>query len=190
MSVDELLAQDFGTIADVVRAQAAALGDKPALVDARRSLSYAGLDALMDRIAAALQRDGVRKAFMLASCVGGAVTIAFCAYVEPRSAAWLLGVAGLFFGITTAMLYSIGPILAGARAAGRWAGAQNLCGQLAGVLAPWITGKIIDRTGGYSLAFAISAVMLVLAMVAFGVIIRRIEPVEWPEQTVTVERVA
>ena len=32
----------------------------PALIDARRTLDYGELDALMDRIAAALQRDGVR----------------------------------------------------------------------------------------------------------------------------------
>ena len=50
MSAEELLAQDFGTIADVIRAQAAELGDKPALVDAKRTLSYAGLDALMDQL--------------------------------------------------------------------------------------------------------------------------------------------
>ena len=73
MSAEELLAQDFGTIADVIRAQAAELGDKPALVDARRTLSYAGLDALMDRIAAALQRDGVGQADVVAICASSSV---------------------------------------------------------------------------------------------------------------------
>jgi acyl-CoA synthetase (AMP-forming)/AMP-acid ligase II len=73
MSAEELLAQDFGTIADVIRAQAAELGDKPALVDAKRTLSYAGLDALMDRIAAALQRDGVGKADVAAICASSSV---------------------------------------------------------------------------------------------------------------------
>ena len=62
MSAEELLAQDFGTLADVIREQAGELGAKPALVDARRTMSYAELDALMDRIAAALQRDGVGRA--------------------------------------------------------------------------------------------------------------------------------
>lgn len=69
-------------------------------------------------------------------------------------------------------------------------GRAELCGQLAGVLAPWLTGKIVDRTGGYSLAFVIYAATLLRAMVAWGVIIRHIEPVAWPEQAVTVERVA
>jgi acyl-CoA synthetase (AMP-forming)/AMP-acid ligase II len=68
MSVEALLSQDFGTLADVVREQAKALKDKLALVDAKRTVSYAELDALMDRIATALQRDGVGKAEVAAIC--------------------------------------------------------------------------------------------------------------------------
>jgi long-chain acyl-CoA synthetase len=68
MSAEDLLAQDFGTLADVIREQARELKAKPALVDARRTISYAELDALMDRIAAGLQRDGVGKADVAAIC--------------------------------------------------------------------------------------------------------------------------
>ncbi|MGH6964944.1 MAG: class I adenylate-forming enzyme family protein [Phenylobacterium sp.] len=68
MSAEDLLAQDFGTLADVIREQARELKTKPALVDAKRIISYAELDALMDRIAAALQRDGVGKAEVAAIC--------------------------------------------------------------------------------------------------------------------------
>ncbi|MFN4175618.1 class I adenylate-forming enzyme family protein [Phenylobacterium sp.] len=68
MTPEELLSQDFGTMADVIRAQAAVLKDKPALVDPRRVITYAELDALMDRIATALQRDGVDKAEVAAIC--------------------------------------------------------------------------------------------------------------------------
>ncbi|MDP3855963.1 class I adenylate-forming enzyme family protein [Phenylobacterium sp.] len=68
MSAEELLTQDFGTLADVIRAQAQALGAKPALVDANRTISYAELDELMDRVAAALQREGVGRADVAAAC--------------------------------------------------------------------------------------------------------------------------
>ena len=68
MSVEELMSQEFGTLADVIRAQAAELKDKPALIDANRIISYAELDELMDRIAVALQRDGVGKADVAAVC--------------------------------------------------------------------------------------------------------------------------
>jgi len=68
MSVEELLTQDFGTLADVVAAQAREQGAKPALIDAARTISYAELDELMDRIAVALQREGVGKADVAAIC--------------------------------------------------------------------------------------------------------------------------
>ena len=51
MSVEQILAQDFGTLADVIREQAREQGAKPALVDARRTLSYAELDALRELLA-------------------------------------------------------------------------------------------------------------------------------------------
>ncbi|PZQ63956.1 MAG: 4-coumarate--CoA ligase [Phenylobacterium zucineum] len=76
MTVEELLSQDFGTLADVLRAQAAAQPAKPALVDAKRTLAYGALDALMDRIAASLQRDGVGKAQVAAICATTSVEYA------------------------------------------------------------------------------------------------------------------
>ena len=48
----------------------------PALIDARRTLDYGGLDALMDRIAAALQRDGVRPQEAIAVCASASVEYA------------------------------------------------------------------------------------------------------------------
>ena len=56
----EMLASDFATLPDLIRAHAAKRGDKVALADASGELDYASLDALMDRIAAALQRDGLK----------------------------------------------------------------------------------------------------------------------------------
>jgi long-chain acyl-CoA synthetase len=73
VTVEELMSQDFGTIAEVIRAQAEALQDKPALVDAKRVMSYAELDQTMDRIAVALQRDGVGQADVAAICASSSV---------------------------------------------------------------------------------------------------------------------
>ncbi len=57
----------------------------------------------------------VRKTFMLTSMAGAALTIAGCAYVEPRNAIWLLFLAGVFFGFATPMIFAIGATLAGPR---------------------------------------------------------------------------
>ncbi|MGY2732713.1 class I adenylate-forming enzyme family protein [Sphingomonas sp. UYP23] len=61
MTAAEMLAGDFATLPDLIRAHAAEQGDKVALAEAGGELDYASLDALMDRIATALQRDGVRQ---------------------------------------------------------------------------------------------------------------------------------
>ena len=59
MSVETLLASDFATLPELIRAHAEERPDHPALVEGDDILTYSGLAVLMDRIAAALQRDGV-----------------------------------------------------------------------------------------------------------------------------------
>jgi len=150
-----------------------------------------GIYALVTALAGALSdrwiRHGgsatlVRKTFALASGLGAALTIAGSALVEPRSAVWLLGMAGVFFGLSTPTMFAMTGTLAGPRAAGRWSGAQNVAGQLAGILAPVVTGLIVDRTGRFSWAFVVAAAVSLLATVAWGLVIRRVETVNWPDE--------
>ena len=65
---DDLMAQPFATMPDLIRAHAASRPDHPAVVDGDRMLTFAGLDALIDRAAVALQRDGVRRLDTVAIC--------------------------------------------------------------------------------------------------------------------------
>lgn len=67
MSTAALLDRDFATLSDMVRGWGAEQPAKPAIADPARSLTWAELDALADRIAARLQADGVER--------GGAVAI-------------------------------------------------------------------------------------------------------------------
>jgi long-chain acyl-CoA synthetase len=82
----------FRAIADLIRDHARARPDKLALVQGENQLSYAALDALMDRVAASLQRDGIapREA------------IAICGSASPLYAAIFLG--ALRAGIAVAPL--------------------------------------------------------------------------------------
>jgi len=72
--------------------------------------------------------------------------------------------------------------------AGQWMGIQNLVGNLAGVIAPALTGFVVDRTGEYYWAFAIAAGVALLGSLAFGVLIPRIEPVAWHVDPVRVQK--
>jgi len=61
MTSADMLASDFATLPDLISAHAIERGSKAALIDASGAMDYRRLDRLMDRIAAALQRYGVRQ---------------------------------------------------------------------------------------------------------------------------------
>ena len=69
------LASDFATLPDIIRAHGAERGAKTAIVGEDGALSYAALDTAMDRIAAALQRDGL--AHSQAVAIVGAPSVAY-----------------------------------------------------------------------------------------------------------------
>ena len=66
----------FATIADCVRRHAGQAPQRLALTDASSALDYAALDARMDRVAAALQRDGVRPGDVIVVCANTSVDYA------------------------------------------------------------------------------------------------------------------
>jgi acyl-CoA synthetase (AMP-forming)/AMP-acid ligase II len=66
MSIDELLAQESGSIPELIHLHALAEPGHPAVIAGDDRLDFAGLDALMDRVAAALQRDGAGTGSVIA----------------------------------------------------------------------------------------------------------------------------
>jgi acyl-CoA synthetase (AMP-forming)/AMP-acid ligase II len=56
-----MLNSDFATLSDLIAVHARKRGDRTALADDAGTLDYAALDRMMNRVAAALQRDGVAK---------------------------------------------------------------------------------------------------------------------------------
>ena len=76
MTAANILQSDFGAVADLIAAHAKAQPDAVSLIDERRSITYAELDALMDRVAAALQRDGIKPTEAVAICALSSVDYA------------------------------------------------------------------------------------------------------------------
>jgi len=70
MSSPAPLAAAFGTLSELIRGHAARDPGHAALRQDRRELSYRALDALMDRVAAALQRDDLVPQDTIAICAG------------------------------------------------------------------------------------------------------------------------
>jgi MFS family permease len=82
-------------------------------------------------------------------------------------------------GLMSPGVYAIPQIMAGPAATGRWVGVQNGCGNLAGVLAPLLTGILLDATGHFSSAFILAGGLNVLGLIGWLWVLPRIEPLDW-----------
>ena len=94
---------------------------------------------------------------------------------------WLLA-AGVGCGFMGAGVFAFSQTLAGAQAAGKWTGLQNGFGNFAGITCPWLTGFVVDKTGRFLAAFAITAAVLVLGFIGWVFVIGRVEQVKWKVQ--------
>jgi sugar phosphate permease len=95
-----------------------------------------------------------------------------------------IAVAGLLISSAAAglggfNLYAIGQALSGPRAAGRWIGIQNAFGNIAGIVAPAITGVLIDTSGKYSSAFLVAGLVALIGACSYILMVRRVEPIDW-----------
>ena len=70
MTLDDLLTQPFVSYGELIRLHARQRPDHPALIEGERRVSFATLDAMMDRVAATLQREGIRATQAIAICAG------------------------------------------------------------------------------------------------------------------------
>ncbi len=86
-------------------------------------------------------------------------------------------------GLASPGVYAIPQIMAGPSATGRWVGVQNACGNVAGILAPWITGMLIDATGSFDSAFLLAAIINLLGLVGWLWILPPVAPVRWRTRT-------
>ena len=96
-----------------------------------------------------------------------------------RKFAILFFVACFFLGFTTANHWAITQTMAGPVAAGKWTGMQNAFGNLAGVIAPWLTGVILQETGSFYYAFVAVAVVVVFGAASFVFVVEDIKPIQW-----------
>jgi len=106
---------------------------------------------------------------------------------ETGPAMALLILACISFGIYTSNLFAITQTLAGPRAAGKWTGFQNGFGNLAGVAAPWLTGRVVDKTGEFYWAFVLAAAFVLAGAAIFVFGIGPVERVKFRGDPVAVD---
>jgi MFS family permease len=131
-------------------------------------------------LAAGASSNRVRKAALVVGFAGLAVCMIACAYAGPFGSLLAMAGCGVSLGIVIPAFYATAQTLAGPEAAARWMGVQNFFANFAGITAPVITGVVVDRTGVFAGGFFIAAVLAVVGMIAYGLIVRRIEAIDWP----------
>jgi MFS transporter, ACS family, D-galactonate transporter len=75
--------------------------------------------------------------------------------------------------------WAITQTLAGPEMAGRWSSLQNGIANFSGIVAPWLTGLIVQTRGSARLAFTVTGVVALIGGLSWGLLVRRVEPVRW-----------
>lgn len=121
----------------------------------------------------------VRKTFAGIGLVCSTVLLPVAIVGDTRIAIGLLILACVSFGIYASNVYAITQTLAGPAAAGQWTSLQNGFANLSGVVAPWFTGWVVQRTGSFFLAFLAATIMVLISAGSYIFGVRRIEQVKF-----------
>jgi MFS family permease len=124
----------------------------------------------------------VRKTFMVCGNVGaGSFVLASVVAIGNWSIVFLM-LSGVSFGLSASNLWAITQRLAGPQAVGRWCGLQLFVGNSSGVVAPAVTGLLLDRTGHFFWPFLIVSLVLGVGALGWVFIVGPVEPVEWEKK--------
>jgi MFS family permease len=109
---------------------------------------------------------------MIAGLLLAAVSLVACASAGPKT--WFLSLAGAAVGcgLSCSGVYAVPQTLAGPRLAGRWVGMQNCVANFAGIVAPVLTGFLVQRTGHFSSALTLAAGIAALGALAWLIGVR------------------
>jgi ACS family D-galactonate transporter-like MFS transporter len=121
----------------------------------------------------------VRKAFVASGLVFSVAAFPSAIVEDLTESLVLLTIAYMALGVTVSNLWAISQTLAGPTAAGKWSGAQNCLGAVAGIIAPIVSGFVVQQTGNFSLAFLIMAILALVGAGSYVFLVRTIAPIDW-----------
>jgi MFS transporter, ACS family, D-galactonate transporter len=121
----------------------------------------------------------VRKTSMMTGGVLAGISLIALSVATQQNYLYGLLMTGIGGGIQSAGVFAFGQTLAGPEGAGRWAGLQNGVANFAGVLCPALTGVLIEQTGRFQMALAVTAVMSIAGGCAWLWMVQRVEPICW-----------
>jgi MFS family permease len=115
----------------------------------------------------------VRKTFIV-------IGLVLCMLIVPAgmvdgrmTSVWLLAVSLCGLGVASPNTWTLTQAVCSKTLVGTVSGIQNFGGNLGGILAPFVTGYIADKTGTFEWAFIICGILLVVGMFAYIFLIGR-----------------
>jgi MFS family permease len=144
------------------------------------ALSALAMGWLADRwIRAGRSPTIVYKGIMAANHIAGVACMIGMVMLPAVGSIAALFVFEIVSGCSYPGLFAIPQILAGPTASARWVGVQNAAGNVAGLIAPAITGVLVDQTGLFDVAFALAAGVNVLGLIGWVLMLPKIAPIQW-----------
>jgi MFS family permease len=121
----------------------------------------------------------VYKGVMGSSHVIAMACMAGMVLLPERGSVASLFVFCIISGCSYPGLFAIPQIVAGPSATGSWVGFQNAAGNVAGMIAPAITGWLVYHTGHYELAFALAAIVNIFGFFGWVFVLPAVRPIDW-----------
>jgi MFS family permease len=122
---------------------------------------------------------GAQKWLMVFGYLSSLVAMLGMALLPRNGSIACLYVYELFGGLASPCLYAAAQIFAGPAATARWVGVQNLCGILPGIIAPALTGVLIDASGSYVSAFVVAGIANAVGFIGWVLVMPRVAPIAW-----------
>jgi MFS-type transporter involved in bile tolerance (Atg22 family) len=135
------------------------------------------VDALIQRGQNAVR---VRQAVLIGGNVLGlAIFGAAFAHTAVSALIWIsISISG--FSAASPVGWSIPSLIAPRESVGRVGGILNLSNQLAGIVAPIVTGYVVQATHSFFWAFAVAGSFIILGIAAYVFLLGAMEPVPEP----------
>jgi ACS family D-galactonate transporter-like MFS transporter len=121
----------------------------------------------------------VRKGMMAFGHTGIGIFLVLTMLAPGRFLTAALAFTGAFLGISVCNSWAIPQMLAGPRMVGRWVGVQNFVGNLAGAVAPVLTGFLLGRTHSYYWPFLGAAVVAWIGGLSWWFVVGPLDGVDW-----------
>jgi MFS family permease len=131
-------------------------------------------------IAAGASPTRVRKNIVVGGlAVASSLLLLAFAHSNLPASICIMTVACIGYGAFASNHWAISQTLAGPAMAGRWTSMQNGIANLAGIVAPWVAGTIVQINGSSRMAFLITGSVAIAGAFIWALLVERVEPVQW-----------